>query len=95
MRKRKDHKLAWIRGWTMGRVQCRVWKNYYWIRGKNEEINGWGEQVSHALSILQNKPLLFISPLSNQDNNKQEAATPVGEQQEDAKKPPQITDLDE
>jgi hypothetical protein len=36
---------------------------------------------------------LFL-PLSNQDNNKQEAAPPTSDYQEDAKKLPQIIDLE-
>ena len=27
--------------WTTRR--SGVWRNYYWIRGNNEEMNGWGE----------------------------------------------------
>ena len=42
MRKRKS-KLAQIRSGRRGGVECGVWRNYYWIRGNNEEINGWGE----------------------------------------------------
>ena len=51
MRKRKDHKPAWIQSGRRG-VECEVWRSYYQIRGNNEEMNGWGEQDSHALSIL-------------------------------------------
>ena len=41
MRKRKGHKPARI--WSEQRegVECGVWRNYYWIMGNNEEMNGW------------------------------------------------------
>ena len=42
MRKRKDHKPARIQSGRRG-VECELWRNYYWIRDNNEEMNGWGE----------------------------------------------------
>ena len=46
MRNRKEHKPARIwsghdaEEWS---VECGVWRNYYyWTRGNNEEMNGWG-----------------------------------------------------
>ena len=45
MRKKKGHKPARIwsghdaEEWS---VECGVWRNYYWTRGNNEEMNGWG-----------------------------------------------------
>ena len=43
MRKRKDHKPARTWSGRRGGVECGVWRNYYWIRGNNEEMNGRGE----------------------------------------------------
>ena len=43
MRKRKGHKPARIQSGQRGGVECEVWRNYYWIRGSNKEMNGWGE----------------------------------------------------
>ena len=42
----------------------------------------------------ESKALFLSLPLSNQNNSKQEAAAPVGECQEDAKKMQQIIDLE-
>ena len=55
MRKRKGHKPVRIRSGRRGGVECGVRRNYYWIRGKNVEMNGWGELDSHALLILRTK----------------------------------------
>ena len=49
MKKRKDHKPAWIRSGRHRGVECGVWRNYYWIRGNNEEMNGRGEYDSHTI----------------------------------------------
>ena len=43
MRKRKDHKLAWIREWTTWKSGVWNVEEFYWIRGNNEEMNGRGE----------------------------------------------------
>ena len=43
MRKKKGHKPARIRSGRRGGVEYGVWRNYYWIRGNNEEMNGRGE----------------------------------------------------
>ena len=40
--KRKGHKPTRIRSGRHGGVECGVWRNYYWIMGNNEEMNGWG-----------------------------------------------------
>ena len=37
---KKGYKPARIRSGRRGGVKRGVWRNYYWIRGNNEEING-------------------------------------------------------
>ena len=42
----------------------------------------------------ESKPLLFVSLLEQPNNSNQEAAAPAGDYQEDAKKLPQIFNLE-